>query len=330
MFKRNLFVKAVAILFIALFISCGNGGGSKSLNWKLGHNFTETHPVHKALMQFAADVEKGTEGRVKITIFPNAVLGDDASMIEQLQGDVIQMMKVSTSFVEVFSPLYGIFSIPYLFDSREQFFKAMNTDAVKKIYDSSRPQGFVALTYFDSGSRSFYTKNKAIMHPNDLKGLKIRVIPSPIFVRMIELMGGAATAMPFGEVYTAIQTGTVDGAENNVVSLVEMKHSEVAKQYSFDEHSMTPDVLIVNTTSWDSLSEEDRAIILAAAERSTQTGIELWAQRTEEAMVEAEQQGVTFNYPDKTPFQTATASIIEEQMKDPAKAEIITAIREVK
>ncbi len=330
MFKRNPFLNAVAIFLIALFVSCGNNGNSKTTTWKLGHNFTETHPVHKALVQFANDVEQGTQGRIKISIFPNAILGDDASMIEQLQGDVIQMMKVSTSFVEGFSPLYGIFSIPYLFESREQFFKAMNTDAVKKIYESSRPQGFVALTYFDSGSRSFYTKNKPILHPNDLKGLKIRVIPSPIFVKMIELMGGAATAMPFGEVYTAIQTGTVDGAENNVVSLVEMKHSEVAKQFSFDEHSMTPDVLIVNATAWDSLSEEDKAIILAAAERSTQTGIELWTQRTEEAMKEAEQQGVKFHYPDKAPFQQATASIIEDQMKDPAKAEIITAIREVK
>lgn len=322
--------KAIAVVFAMTLVSCGQSGAAKSTTWKLGHNFTETHPVHISLQQFAQDVEKETEGRVKISIFPNAVLGDDISMIEQLQGDVIQMMKVSTSFVENFSPLYGVFSIPYLFDTREQFFNVMKSPIVEKIYKSSRPQGFTALTYYDSGARSFYTKNKAIMHPNDLKGLKIRVIPSPIFVRMIELLGGAATAMPFGEVYTAIQTGTVDGAENNPVALIDMKHAEVAKQFSFDEHSMTPDVLIVNNTTWDSLSDADRLSISNAAKRSTELQVVLWAESTEKSIIEAEKLGVNFNYPEKGPFRDAVAPILEEQMKDPAKAEIINAIRAMK
>lgn len=327
---KNLCTKVVIAVFCMALMACGQASNAKTTLWKLGHNFTETHPVHAALQQFAQDVEKETDGRIKISIFPNAVLGDDTSMIEQLQGDVIQMMKVSTSFVEGFSPLYGIFSVPYLFDSREQFFKVMESPIVQKIYESSRPAGFIALTYYDSGSRSFYTKNKPIMSPADLKGLKIRVIPSPIFVRMIELMGGAATAMPFGEVYTAIQTGTVDGAENNVVSLVDMKHGEVAKQYSFDEHSMTPDVLIINNTTWDSLSDVDKAIVSNAAKRSTELEVTLWAETTDKAMVAAENMGVNFNYPDKEPFRQAVAPILEDQMKDPAKAEIITAIRAMK
>ncbi|MGL4524219.1 MAG: TRAP transporter substrate-binding protein [Spirochaetia bacterium] len=329
MLRKKFFVLIIVSMAISV-MACGSGSRTKSLQWKLGHNFPQTHPVHIALEQFVKDVESASEGRIKITLFPNAVLGDDTSMIEQLRGDVIQLMKVSTSFVEGFSPLYGVFSIPYLFDSREQFFNVMNSDIVKNIYDSSRPQGFIGLTYYDSGSRSFYTKNKAIMSPADLRGLKIRVIPSPIFVRMIELMGGAATAMPFGEVYTAIQTGTVDGAENNPVALIDMKHGEVAKQFSFDEHSMTPDVIIVNTATWDGLSPEDQQIIQVAADRSTELQVQLWAEMTEKAMITAANMGVTFNYPDKAPFRQAVTSILEEQMQDPAKAAIISAIRATK
>ncbi len=297
---------------------------------KFSHNNTTKHPAHISMVQFAKDVKERSGGRYEIEIFDSAVLGNDTTVVEQLQGGMVEFMKVSASFLDSFEDTYSIFSLPYLFESLDHFYKVMNSDIVKPIYESAIDKDFLTVGYYTSGTRNFYTTNRAVRHADDLVGLKIRVMPSPTSIKMMEMLGAHATPLPFADVYTALQQGLLDGAENNELALIDMKHGEVSKYYCYDMHTMIPDLIIASTEFWNDLSDQDRQMFEECILKMTKYQVELWDEEVDRCKKEAsETMGVEFLETDIKSFQEKVKPIIEEAMNDPknpAKKAIIEAI----
>lgn len=326
--KKNIF-----LLFILLMMSiaCSNKTSTNSKTLKLAHNLSEDHPVHIALTNFANIVKENSNNELEIQIFPNAILGDERTVLEQLQNNVVDITKISAATLESFAPIYSIFSLPYIFKSKEHFIKAMNSEAVSNLYMNTGDKGFYGLTFYDSGSRNFYTKNKPINSLKDLAGLKIRVQNSPMSIRTIELLKASPTPLPYGEIYTAIQQSVIDGAENNITALTIGKHGEVAKNYSLTEHTRVPDILVISKKTYDSLTEEQRNIIKKAAQESTIFFQNIWDQYLINAEKEAvEKLGVSITKPDLKPFQDALYPLIETEKNNPEYKTLIEEIEKLK
>lgn len=239
----------------------------KSFDLKLGHNLAEDHAVHIELTKFAEDVAAKSNGSIKITIFPNGTLGSEADMISQIQNSALDMAKVSASTLGNFSKLYNAYSVPYVFNDKDHYYNVMDGEITEEIFASTEGDGFVGLTWLDSGSRSFYTADKAIRTPEDLKGLKIRTMDSQMAIDMMTALGGSATVMGYSDIYTGLQQGVVDGAENNVTALRD--HGEVSKYYSFDEHTRIPDVVVLSAKVWNSMSADQQAVLKECAKAAT-------------------------------------------------------------
>ena len=236
------------VLSLALSAGMAFSASAKTV-LKLSHNNDKTHPVHISMQYMADEVKKLTNGEVVIRIYPNSQLGTQRESMELLQSGSLDMAKSNASELEAFEPSYGAYNIPYLFHNVDHYYRALlDPEVGQKILDSSKGKGFVGLTYYDGGARSFYAA-KPIKSPADLKGMKIRVQPSPTAVEMIKLMGASPTPLAYGELYTALQQKVVDGAENNQTALTLARHGEVAKFFSEDEHTMIPDVLVIGQKS---------------------------------------------------------------------------------
>ncbi|MFZ4453972.1 TRAP transporter substrate-binding protein [Salibacterium aidingense] len=336
------YLKAIGIGSLLLFgAACGNGeeqssgdnGGSsdgdstsqeeESHDLRLAHNLGEDHPVHQGLVDFKERVEENSDGNLSVEIFPNGTLGSENEVLEQVQNGGIDMTKVSAGALENFASEYSVFSLPYVFEDEDHFFESMESDAVQELYESTEEEGFVGLTYYDSGARSFYTKDTPIEEPSDLEGKKIRVMDSETQIEMVEAMGGSPTPMPYGDIYTGLQQGVIDGAESNPTALTTGNHGEVAKAFSYDQHTRIPDIAVMSADTWNSLSENQQEIIKTAAEESTETQKELWAEAVEDAKTEAEEMGVEFYEVDKEPFREAVEPMIEEYREDEAIADLL-------
>ena len=328
--SRRQFVQVLAVAGAsALLTACGGSSNNSaagstaasgaaaaaggSFNLKLGHNLAEDHAVHIQLTSFAEQVKEKTNGTVNIQIIPNGTLGSESDMISQIQAGALDMAKVSASTLGNFSEKYNAFSVPYVFDDQAHYFTYMDSDSAQAVFESTDDQGFRGLTWLDSGARSFYTKATAIRTPADLKGLKIRVQDMKSQTDMMNYLGGIPVAMSYGDVYTSLQTGIIDGTENNETALTTGKHGEVCKVYSVDQHAMIPDVLIMSEKVWKQISPEDQEIILEAAHNSTEAHKVMWDTAIEEAVKEAQEtMGVEFVYDvDKEAFREATQPMIE-------------------
>lgn len=224
--------------------------------------------VIDSMKMFGDLVAEKTNGEVVVEYYPDGQIGGERESIELTQTGAIDITKVSGSALESFSPIYSIFGVPYIFDDVDHFYRVMESPEIREqVFDSTKDLGFVAIDYYDSGQRSFYTKDKPILVPDDLKGLKIRVMQSATAIRMVELLGGSPTPMSSSEVYVSLQSGVLDGAENNEFALTDARHAEVAKVYSYDSHTRVPDIIIMNSETLSSLSEEhQKAIYEAIAE----------------------------------------------------------------
>ena len=328
--SRRQFVQVLAVAGAsALLTACGGSSNNSaagstaasgaaaaaggSFNLKLGHNLAEDHAVHIQLTSFAEQVKEKTNGTVNIQIIPNGTLGSESDMISQIQAGALDIAKVSASTLGNFSEKYNAFSVPYVFDDQAHYYTYMDSDSAQAVFESTDDQGFRGLTWLDSGARSFYTKATAIRTPADLKGLKIRVQDMKSQTDMMNYLGGIPVAMSYGDVYTSLQTGIIDGTENNETALTTGKHGEVCKVYSVDQHAMIPDVLIMSEKVWKQISPEDQEIILEAAHNSTEAHKVMWDTAIEEAVKEAQEtMGVEFVYDvDKEAFREATQPMIE-------------------
>tara|TARA_R110002049_G_scaffold308592_1_gene513048 strand:+ start:6143 stop:7117 length:975 start_codon:yes stop_codon:yes gene_type:complete len=308
------------------FVSCKKESNIKVLY--LAHTLPQTHPVHKGILVFQEALEKKSDGTLKIKIFPDGQLGSEREVLELLQIGSVAVTKVSAATLSNFVPEYHVLGIPYLFRSKEHQFEVLEGPIGKSILEKGEKFWLRGLSYYDAGSRSFYTSKKAIRTPDDLKGLKIRVMNNQMAINMVNAMGGSATPMAYGELYTAIQQGVVDGAENNPPSFVSSNHHEVSKYYTLDQHSSVPDVLIIGTKFWDKLSGEEQRWVQEAADESSQAEKVFWNQSVEESMKIAKEFGVEIIIPETALFAEKTKSVLEEFLKEhPEMTELVNKIK---
>jgi len=295
----------------------------------LGHAMSLESAAHKGMVIMADKVKAMSDGDLTIRIFPNAQLGSERDQAEQVVTGAISMAKINGGLAESFEPTFQVNSIPYLFDSIPHMRKFMKSDVAEEMLVSSKGKGFIGLTFYDSGTRSFYAK-KPIKSPADLAGMKVRVPESPTMMEMIRLLGGKATPMPFTEIYTGLQQGVIDGAENNVSSLVEMRHSEVAKFYSVDQHSMAPDVIIISESAWNDLTPAQQKILKTAASESLDEQIKIWDETENANAAKAVKLGVTFVEVDKSSFQAAVKPMLDKAKQDPKLGYFVEKIQGLK
>ncbi|MGC3964544.1 MAG: TRAP transporter substrate-binding protein [Rhodocyclaceae bacterium] len=287
-------------------------------------------PVKEAIDHFIHDVVSNSNGRVRVLLFPDGQLGGERELVELIQIGAIDMTKVTAGLLESFAPHYGVFSLPYLFDDELHFYRSMEDPAIiAPIYNATSRLNFVGLTWYDSGQRSFYTKDKPIRTPDDLKGLKIRVMQNQTSIRMVSMLGGSPIAMNNSETYSAMQQGVIDGAESNEFALTVPRHGEVAKQYSYDMHTRVPDIVLINSSSLAGLRDEDRNLIAAAAKRSTEFEKGAWHAAIDAARDESRREfGVVFNEDvDVKAFQRAVAPMYDS-LRD--KPEIEASFRQIR
>lgn len=287
------------------------GGGDGPLELQLAHSLTEDHAVHLAMVYMAERLADKSDGTLTLKISPNGQLGGETECLSLVQRGRIAMTKVSTAPLENFVPEAAIFGVPYLFQDEDHYWRVLSSPLGQQLLAAGQDAGLWGLCYYDAGARSFYTVDRPILNPNDLKGMLIRVQESPTSIAMVEALGGSPTPVDFGELYTALQQGVVDGAENNPPSFYKNRHYEVCKQYSLDEHTRSPDVLLISTKWWGRLNPQQQAWLQEAAEESAEHQRELWREQTAESLAGAEAEGVQIHRPDLAPFRAAVEQMID-------------------
>ncbi len=279
---------------------------------RLNHNNPEDHPLHISMEFMAERFAELTDGDMKIRVYGNAQLGTQRESMELVQNGTLEMARTNASELEAFEESYSALNLPYIFTSEEHYYDVLSGEIGLDILQSSRDKGFIGVAYYVEGARSFYT-NKAINSPADLAGMKIRVQPSPSAIRMVELLGGNPTPIAWGELYSALQQGVVDGAENNPLALTSARHGEVSKVYSWDEHTMIPSVVVISTEVYDNLSDDQRKALRQAALDSMDFHRKTWNEMSAAAVAEAEADlGVTFVQVEKGPFIEAVLPMHDE------------------
>lgn len=278
---------------------------------KLGHGLDPSHPVHQAMEEMARTLAEKSDSTMQIDIYPSEQIGTERELLELLQVGSVDMTKVSSAVLEGFSSPYKVFGLPYIFRSDAHRYAVMEGEVGREILLSSQDVWLRGLTFYDAGTRSFYTTDTPIREPEDLRGLNIRTMSSPVSIRMVNEMGGSATPISFGELYTALQQGVVDGAENNAPSFYLTNHYELCNYYSLDEHTAPQDVLLVSTHLWERLTEQQRTWLQEAANESAQYQKTLWAEASKEAMQAVKKAGVEIIRPDKSKFREAVKPVYE-------------------
>ncbi len=287
------------------------------------------YPTVEGVKAMAAEVKEKSGGRICIEVFPSSQLGEEKDTIEQTQFGVIDMVRASFGSFNDIVPVTQLLSLPYLFRSEDHLHQVMDGPIGDEIGKNFEDKDLVALAYYDGGARSFYNSQKPIQSIDDLKGMKFRVMQNDVFVDMMSALGANATPMPYGEVYSAIQTGVIDGAENNYPSYDSSGHAEVAKYYTLDQHLMVPELVAMSKASWDKLSPEDQAILREAARNSAQVQRKLWAEQeaaSEEKVVAAGSEIIKDI--DKTPFIEAMVPVYEKYVTTPEAKDLVKRIQD--
>lgn len=314
--KKVLALTGCAMLTVLALSGCSSNSDKRIV--RIGHNQSTNHPSHIGLTAFQEYINTELGDKYVVEVYPSELLGSQTDMVQLTQTGAIDFCIASNSILETFSENYSIFNLPYLFASQEAYHAAMDDPKVTDpIFESTAQAGFTSVTWLDAGTRNFYTINKPINSPADLAGLKIRVQQSPTNIEMMRLLGGSATPMGFGEVYTSLQSGIIDGAENNELALRDNGHGDICKYYSYDMHQMIPDLLIGNNAFLEGLSEEERAVFEEGFKILNQTQREAWIEGVEDSINNAiNNQGVEFIYPDTKPFKEAVLPLHESVLSD--------------
>ncbi|GAA5520288.1 TRAP transporter substrate-binding protein [Aliifodinibius salicampi] len=327
-------IKSLSLAFIGIFLlgilsSCEEITDVRTL--KLAHSLDVTHPVHKGMVRMAELINQKSDGKLQVQIYPSQQLGSERELLELLQIGSLDVTKVSGAVLENFVPQTRVFSLPYLFRDKQHYFNVLDGEIGQELLLAGEKYWLRGLTYYDAGQRSFYTQDRPIRTPEDLEGLKIRVQESPMAVNMINTLGGSPTPISWGELYTALQQGIVDGAENNPPSFQSSRHYEVSNYFSLDEHTAIPDVLLISTETWDDLTDQQQRWIQTAADSSKKYQRKIWAEAEEEALKTVQEAGVEVIRPDKEPFQEKAQTIYEEfKESEPEFYKLIQRIQNVK
>lgn len=311
--KKGLLIFAglLLVLLAAGYVYSVKSGEKDVRVLRLCHGLNTRHPVHVTMEFMAQRVKEKSQGRLIVQIFPNEQLGTEKESIESLQLGYMAMTKTSTAPMESFVPQLQIFGIPYLFRDADHFWKVAGGPIGKELLEAGTDKGLKGLCYYDAGARSFYAK-KPIHSPADLKGLKIRVMNSIMSMQMIQTMGGSATPISWGELYTSLDQGVVDAAENNSPSFETSRHYEVCKYYILDEHVRVPDMLVISARIWNSLTAEEQRILQEAVDESVAFNRVKWIESEQESLDKVQAAGVTIIRPDKKLFQDAVRPMWEK------------------
>jgi len=328
---KRLVAAALCLVMIFALCACGNTASTtpaastdaapaasteaapaeKTFNLTLAHNLAEDHAVNVAMVAWAEAVKTASNGSINIEIVANGVLGSENDCIGLIQADQLEMTKVSAGTLGNFDSTWNCLSVPYVFRDRDHLYTVMNSDIAADLYKLTESAGFVGLTWLESGIRCFYTKDVAVRTPADLKGLTIRSMTSDMAVAMMDQFGATAKAMGYGDIYTAMQTGQIDGAENNVTALRD--HMEVTKYYCYDEHTMIPDIIVISAKVWNEMSEAQQEIMKSTALDMTANYRQLWADFEQSVIDMATEKGVEFiTDVDKAAFVEAVKPIYED------------------
>lgn len=318
------------MLLTAVFLLLSCSSADETVVLKLGHGLDSSHPVHKGMVRMAELVAENSKGEMRVDIYPNEQLGTERETLELLQIGSLDITKVSSAVMESFTPIYNIFSVPFLFINDDHMYEILDGPIGQRILDASKAYRIVGLSYYDAGTRSFYTNDRPIRKPEDLRGMSIRVQESASAVRMVNTLGGSATPISWGELYTALQQGVVGGAENNPPSFYLSRHYEVSKYYSLNEHTALPDILVISEHTWENvLNDQQRSIVQEAASESVPYQRELWAQASKDALAAVEEAGVEIIYPDRELFMEASQPYYDQLRNQPEVYELMLEIQEI-
>lgn len=287
------------------------------------------YPTVEAVKYMGELMSQRTNGRIKIQVMNNSVLGQEKDTIEQTRFGVIDMNRVNAAAFNNLVPETTILGMPFLFRSTDHMHKVVDGpigDVILKAFES---HGLVGLAYYDSGARSFYTTKKPINKLADLKGVKIRVQQSDLWIAMMQAFGANPTPMPMGEVYSSLETGVVDGAENNWPSYESARHYEVAKNYTLTEHSLNPEVLVMSKLSFDKLTPEDQKLVRQAAKDSVGKMRELWSAREKASEAKVRAAGVNVIKVDKAEFSAAMKPVYDRFVTDAKMKELLKQVQDV-
>lgn len=288
------------------------------------------YPTVEAVKFMGQLVKERTNGRIDIQVMNNAVLGSEKDTIEQTRFGVIDMNRVNAAPFNNLVPETVVFGLPFLFRDAEHMHHVVDGPIGDEVLAAFEPHGLVGLAFYDSGARSFYTTKKPIKSLADLKGLKIRVQQSDLWIAMMEAFGANPTPMPMGEVYSSLETGVVDGAENNWPSYESARHYEVAKNYTLTQHSLTPEILVISKMSWDKLSPDDQKILRQAAKDSVVKMRELWTAREKASEEKVRAAGNTIIDVNKDEFRAAMQPVYDRFVTDPKMKDLIERVRATK
>ncbi|QCX32894.1 TRAP transporter substrate-binding protein [Caloramator sp. E03] len=299
---KKLLTITMSLALISSFLGCS----SKSTNNSTSNSnqeqkqivlrLSDTHPdgfvTVRADKEFARLVEENSKGRIKVEVYPGGQLGDEKSVIEQVQFGAIDLVRTSISPLAEFDKELSALMLPYLYRDTEHMFKVLDGPVGEKIFKNLENYKFEGLCWFDAGSRNFYNTKKEVKKPDDLKGLKIRVQENKMMMDLVKALGASPTPMAYSEVYSALQTGVIDGAENNWASYLSSNHFEVAKYITTDEHTRVPEVIIMSKITWDKLSADDQKIIKDAAVKAGLYQRQEWQKDEEAAKNQLKDKGV--------------------------------------
>ena len=306
--KRRDFVKLCASS--AALAAPGLSFGQQAVVWKASDVHPLGYPTVEAIVRMGKKLEKETNGRITIQMYPQMQLGGEKEMIEQAQVGALQIARISVGAMGPVVDELNVFNMPFVFRDEAHMRKVIDgpigVDLLDKVSNSSAR--LIALGWMDAGTRNVYS-NKPVTKPADLKGMKVRMMGNPIFVETMNAMGGTGVAMGFNELYSALQTGVVDGAENNEPTVLAQNHFQVAKVYSLTGHLIIPEIFVFSKRTWDSLSKQDQDLVRKLAKETQLEQRQLWDAYTSEATGKLKAAGVQFVPADKKAFYTATQPI---------------------
>lgn len=313
--KRKFSVLMIGLGLMALVMSsCQNAPKTIEEQYGMTFRLAESHPddyvTNLANLEFARLVNEKTEGRISILVYANKELGEERSINEQVQFGAIDFARVSIGPLSEFVPRLNLLQLPFLYEDEAHMWRVLNSSIGDELLKEVEKFGYIGLTYYDGGARSFYNRMKPIERLSDIQGMNIRVMESGMMVDMVQALGINAVAMQYGDVYSALQRGSIDGAENNFSSYESSSHYEVAKFYTLDEHVRVPEMLIGSQKALESLSEDDLRLIKEAAEESQLYQRKLWQIHEAEAMQKVKDAGIEIHIlEDKSEMIEAVASI---------------------
>ena len=294
-----------------------DSGQQRTRTLKFAHGLSTTHPVHAGIEYMAKRLDELSGGEMKLVIFPSEQMGNETKCIEQVQMGTLAMTKTSAAPMGNFVSLMKVFSLPYMFNDSDHYWKVLEGEIGQELLvrlavrDDGEGSGIIGLGYFDSGSRNFYSKDP-ISGPADMVGKKFRVMRDPVAMDLVEALGATPNPIPFGELYTALKQGVVDGAENNPPSITSSKHYEICKYLTLDAHSRIPDMVIISDKVWGDLNEQEKAWLKQAMAEATVFQRKLWGEATQKSLDEIKQAGVTITEVDTQPYRDAVQPVIKK------------------